>query len=61
MQNRKKFIVTEDKETASKLISQGFRLIAEVNGKFTFETNPNNIHFSQIDEKKVAYTNILSL
>lgn len=55
------FIVTTDKETADKLISEGFRLITEINGKFTFENKTTNMVFDKIDAKKIAYTNILSL
>ena len=55
------FIVTTDKETADKLISDGFRLITEVGGKFTFENKTTKMAFNQIDTKKIAYTSILSL
>jgi hypothetical protein len=61
MQNKKNFIVTTDKETADKLISGGFRLITEINGKFTFENKTANMVFDKIDTKTIAYTNILSL
>lgn len=62
MQNKKNFIVTTDKETADKLISEGFRLVTEVNGKFTFEAKTSSMTFDKkIDVKKIAYTNILSL
>lgn len=55
------FIVTTDKETADKLISEGFRLIVDINGKFTFENKTESMVFDKIDTKKIAYTNILSL
>ena len=61
MKNKSNFIVTTDKETADKLILEGFRLITEIGGKFTFEAKSNNVVFDKIDEKKLAYTNILSL
>ena len=61
MKNNTKFVVTKDKETADKLISEGFRLISKINGKYTFEANISNMSFDKINEKKVAYTNILSL
>lgn len=62
MKNTTKFIVTQDKETANILISEGFRLVTEVNGTYTFENKPKlNFNFSNIDMKKMAYTNILSL
>lgn len=55
------FVVTTDKETADKLISEGFKLVTEINGKFTFENKTANMVFDKIDTKKIAYTNILSL
>ena len=55
------FIVTTDKETADKLISEGFNLVAEIDGKFTFKNKTNTMVFDKIDSKKIAYTNILSL
>lgn len=61
MKNNAKFVVTTDKETADKLIVEGFRLISEINGKYTFEAKVGNINFNKIDANKVAYTNILSL
>ena len=54
MKNKSVFVVTKDKETANKLISEGLRLVTEINGTYTFENKP-------IDKKKMAYTNILSL
>ena len=61
MKNNTKFVITKDKETADKLIAEGFRFISEVNGKYTFEAKTSNMSFDKINEKKVAYTNILSL
>lgn len=60
MKNKAKFIVTTDKEAADKLKSEGFRLISEVNGKYTFEIKSGSMNFDKIDTKKVAYTNILT-
>lgn len=61
MKNKSNFIVTADKGIADKLILEGFRLITDVNGKFTFENKPSeNFTFSKIDSSKVAYTNILT-
>ena len=61
MKNKSNFIVTTDKETADKLLSEGFKLITEINGKFTFENKSMPVVFNQVDIKKIAYTNILSL
>ena len=60
MKNKTCFIVTTDQETADKLIAEGFRLITDINGKFTFENKTANMIFNQIDTKKIAYTNILT-
>ena len=61
MKNKSNFIVTTDKKTADKLASEGFYLITDKNGKFTFENRPpENFTFNEIDSSKVAYTNILT-
>lgn len=61
MQNKSNFIVTTDKETADKLILEGFRLISDQSGKFTFENKPLvNFTFNKEDSKKMVYTNILT-
>ena len=61
MKKKSNFIVTTDKDTANKLISEGLRLIADKNGNFTFENKPpENFTFNKVDSSKVAYTNILT-
>lgn len=62
MKKKSNFIVTQDKETANKLISEGFRLVTEINGTYTFENKPvDSMVFDKIDSKKMAYTNILTI
>ena len=62
MKNKSVFVVTKDKETANKLISEGLRLVTEINGTYTFENKSiDKMVFDQLDKKKMAYTNILSL
>ena len=62
MKNKSVFVVTKDKETANKLISEGLRLVTEINGTYTFENKQiDKMVFDQLDKKKMAYTNILSL
>lgn len=62
MKKKNNFIVTKDKEIANKLISKGFRLVVKMNNTYTFENKPNGqFSFEDIDIKKIAYTNILSL
>ena len=55
------FIVTKDKETADRLIQCGARLLSSINGIYTFENKMSVMSFGEIDEKKVVYTNMLSL
>lgn len=61
MVNKCNFIITNDKETADKLIQHGMRLLSDINGVYTFENKAQIISFSEIDMKKVVYTNMLSL
>ena len=62
MKKQSTFIITKDKETANKLISEGLRLVTEINGTYTFENKPvDSMVFDQVDKTKLAYTNILSL
>jgi hypothetical protein len=58
----KLFIKTTDKETADKLIAEGFKLISNVNNVYTFlNEEPNRLNFESIDKKMIVYDNILSL
>lgn len=58
----KKFITTTDKETADKLISVGFQLVSCSGDAYTFLNQaPTNFSFNEIDQKKMIYTNMLSL
>ena len=58
----KKFIVTQDSGTAHKLLSSNFQLVSQINDTYTFINKvPQHFNFSEIDEKKLAYTNILSV
>jgi len=52
------FIKTSDKETADLLVSQGFKLINEINGVFTFANN-SKLNFN--NTKNVVYTNIFNV
>ena len=61
MNNKCNFIVTKDKETAEKLSSCGMKLLSDINGVYTFENKTSIMNFSEIDIKKVVYTNMLSL
>jgi hypothetical protein len=58
----KKFIVVQDKNVADKLKINGFQLISENNGVCTFmNVIPAHFNFSEVDAKKIAYTDILSI
>ena len=58
----KKFIVTQDSETANKLLYSGFQLVSQINSTYTFINKaPQHFNFSEVEEKKLAYTNILSV
>ena len=58
----KKFIVTQDSEVANRLIESNFQLVSQINGTYTFINQvPQHFNFSEVDEKKLAYTNILTV
>ena len=58
----KKFVIVQDETTAQKLITSGFQLVSKVNNTYTFMNQvPQHFSFDEIDTKKLAYTNILSL
>ena len=62
MSQEKKFIVTTDKDTADKMISAGFKLMSQCGGCYTFLNQlPKNFSFDKVDQKQMAYTNILSM
>jgi hypothetical protein len=56
-----KFIVVQDVNTASKLITAGFQLVSQINNTYTFmNVIPKHFNFENIDIKKLAYTNMLA-
>jgi len=56
-----KFIVVQDVSTANKLIANGFTLVSNMNGTYTFmNTTLKCFNFEDIDTKKLVYTNILA-
>ena len=60
MASNSMFIITMDKETANKLEKCGLRLLSVANGTYTFENKMTTMQFSDIDMKKLAYTNVLT-
>ena len=62
MSQKKNFITTTDKETADKLISEGFQLVSQSGSSYTFlNQSSNNLTFDNVDKKKVAYTSTLAI
>ena len=58
----KKFVIVQDEITAQKLITSGFQVVSKVNNTYTFMNQvPQHFSFDEVDTKKLAYTNILSL
>ena len=56
-----KFIIVQDMDTANKLVSAGFQLVAQINNVYTFmNVVPKHFKFENIDIKKLAYTNMLA-
>ena len=62
MNTKCNFIVTKDKETADQLVACGLKMVANSDGVYTFANIlQSTMNFSNIDVKKVVYTNMLSL
>lgn len=58
----KKFIIVQDEATANKLVASGFQIVSHLNNTYTFMNQvPQHFNFDEVDTKKLAYTNILSL
>ena len=60
MSQKQNFIKTTYKETADKLIEEGFQLISQDGGVYTFLNAVNNFNFENVDTKKIVYTNTLT-
>lgn len=60
MPQSKKFIITKDKIICDKLVANGFSLLSDICGTYTL-ANANNVNFnfSDIDIKKLVYTDKL--
>lgn len=58
----KKFIITQNQKTANKMIANGFHLVSNVNGTYTFVNEPSkHLVFDEDEKKQVCYTNILHI
>lgn len=59
---KKTFITTTDKQTAEKLMSEGFELVSQSGNVYTFLNQPpKNFIFDDADKKRVVYTNTLNM
>lgn len=60
MPQNKKFIVTKDESVSNTLLANGFHLVSNISGIYTF-INDDKIkyNFEEIDIKKLAYTDRL--
>ena len=55
-----KFIVVQDENIANKLMSNGFQMVSQTNGMYTFmNAIPHHFNFEEIDIKKLVYTDRL--
>ena len=61
MSQKQNFIKTTDKETADKLIAEGFQLVSNESGVYTFLNQVGKFNFENVDIKKMVYTNTLSM
>ena len=60
--SQKKFIITKDESTATKLLGCGFQLVNNMSGVWTFmNIVPANFSFAEIDKKTYSYSNNLFL
>lgn len=61
MPQSKKFIVTKDESVRDVLIANGFHLLSDVCGTYTFANSGNlKFGFEKIDIKKMVYTDRLT-
>ena len=62
MDYAKKFIITQDQSVSSLLLANGFHLVSNISGVYTFINKiPANFNFSSIDIKKIYFTNNLHI
>ena len=58
MSQEKKFIITQDEQTAKILLTSGFVLASHIGLTYTFLNDvPKNFNFANFDKSKIAYTN----
>lgn len=55
----KKFIITNNKETATLLLRANYTLVTDANDQWVFINDPGKMQFSKLDDMR--YTNILHI
>ena len=61
MPQLKKFIITKDESVRDVLIANGFSLLSDICGTYTFANSGNiKFGFEKIDIKKIVYTDRLT-
>lgn len=59
---QKKFIITQDQSVGNLLLANGFYLVSNVSGVYTFLNKiPEKFNFDSVDNTKIHYTNILHI
>lgn len=59
---QKKFIITQDQSVGSLLLANGFHLVSNISGVYTFLNEiPVSFNFSSIDTKKIYFTDKLHI
>ena len=56
-----KFIYTQDKQMADKLIANGLMFVSGNNGNYVFLNDVSKLHFAGMDDSKLHFTNILHI
>lgn len=60
MDNSKKFIIVQSEAVANQLVANGFVLLSNIGGIYTFiNKEVENFNFSSIDITKIHFTNKL--
>lgn len=62
MSQEKKFIITQDKQTAEILLTANFQLVSNIGTIYTFLNEvPKNFSFANFDKSKIVYTSTLAI
>jgi hypothetical protein len=62
MSQEKKFIITQDQQTAEILLTANFQLVSNIGTIYTFLNEvPKNFSFANFDKSKIVYTSTLAI